>query len=359
MQSKHFDNNAPLSCSCDWVQARLWDYLDGTLNAADRDRMQTHNHSCPTCERELQAVRSSEMALNGAVGAAPAAGDLRAGFYAKLAASEAKPHRSRGFGWTLAVPALAVGVLAVVLWRPVAEPNTSGERLLVEKPLAIAPPDAKSFVAETGSSKTIIKKSIAPVVAKILPSAVSGAPNPERLKLANATRTIRLTPQDIRQTQKVGLVRADAADWRFLTALGEAERLGFSMVDSRGEHFGESGNSAFEIRATFRARNLASDVPSLEKENITALNAVTADAAISNRTDVQRTLRQNVNKLAYTDSAASAETDNESYLEVADDTRNFSYSTRLASSQDSDGEGIELSISSDEPDADPEGAGTE
>ena len=354
MQSKHFANRGNAPCSCDWVQARIWDYLDGTLNIADREQLQAHNTACPACERELQAARRSEIALSGAVGMAPAAGDLRAGFYAKLAASEAKPRPSRRFGWAIAVPALAAGLLAVVLWRPVSVHNAPGEHLPVDKSTAAMPRPVKPPIAQTDVSRHIVVKNITPLHAQNLPSAVSNSPSPERLKLSKPALIVRLTPQEIRRMRNAGLVRADISDWRLHFDSRQAAPLGFA--DFQSDHFNETSGIVREPTFAYRAVPFSGEMSLSYRETAGRLNEADINTTMSNGVALGIESRQNVQKLAF---ATSTEMDSESYLEVDDDTRNFSYSARHASLQDSDGGEIELSVSGDKPDSNPEGAGTE
>src|ERR1051326_3005986 len=100
---------------CGWVQARLFAYLDGELNPSEQQKAQVHLEECAACRAELQQCRQAEMALTTALESVPPAGDLRDGFYARLAASQ--PSRPSFGGWRLAAPALAFGLLALVVWR--------------------------------------------------------------------------------------------------------------------------------------------------------------------------------------------------------------------------------------------------
>lgn len=117
---------------CGWVQARLFDYMDRELDATEQRKMQAHLENCSFCQAELRQSRQSEMALANALAAVPSPGDLSAGFYARLAASQA-PRRPVFAGWRLAVPALAVCLLGLVLWRTHAG-----------SPVSIGPPPAVS-----------------------------------------------------------------------------------------------------------------------------------------------------------------------------------------------------------------------
>ncbi|HZO91688.1 MAG TPA: anti-sigma factor [Chthonomonadaceae bacterium] len=121
---------APLPATCAAVQAQILDYLDGELPAAPMQQVQAHLDRCAACRQEADLFRDSERALTSALSAVPPAGDLRADFYARLATSQARrTRRQRWLSWSLAVPALAVGLLAVLLLRP--HPSPAPPRIAV------------------------------------------------------------------------------------------------------------------------------------------------------------------------------------------------------------------------------------
>jgi hypothetical protein len=124
------------------VQTRCFDYLDGGLAAADRQQVEAHLAACAVCRREMEMSRRSEAALSSALSATPPAGDLRAAFYARLAASRApQPWWASG---RLALPAVAACALVLMLWRPattIAPPETTEPKL----PNSLAATPAKPF----------------------------------------------------------------------------------------------------------------------------------------------------------------------------------------------------------------------
>lgn len=102
--------NTPVACA--WVQDRLFAYLDGDLAPGEMPAVRAHLDACRACRREIAIARQTEQALTSASATLPQAGDLRAGFYARLAASETT--RRRRPDWRLAAPAFAALLLAAL-----------------------------------------------------------------------------------------------------------------------------------------------------------------------------------------------------------------------------------------------------
>jgi hypothetical protein len=109
------DAGTPVALTCADVRAREWEFAEGSLPTPERTAVQAHLDGCESCRRELTLCRSAEGALLAASAQIPPAGDLRAGFYGRLAAQRRQPRR---YGRPLALSAVAVGVLALVLVRP-------------------------------------------------------------------------------------------------------------------------------------------------------------------------------------------------------------------------------------------------
>lgn len=345
MQPKRFANTSIAPCSCDWVQDRLFGYLDGELPLPERERFQAHTEACPACTREVQNARRAELALRQAISAIPAAGDLRAGFYSKLAQSETKPRVSRRWNWALVAPAFAACAIAVVMLRPTATVPNSGEYnepLSVRNSTAALPftSEKKDIAASIVNESVVNDAAPPPTVAK------SALPRGESLRLEQVTLPIRLTKQEIRRASKSAIVRADVPTRASYYAAPsvfarDADAEGLSL-DSRNR-FAESDDRlssktrSLGIAPVFRSK-LSSEGPTKLREEVhRGLAAETATG--------YNEQPQNVMRVA---SIEQTETDGESYLEVDDDTRNFSFSTRLASSQANGEEGIELSVSGDD-----------
>jgi len=134
--------SAALTCAD--VRAREWDFVEGTLPISERVAVQTHLDACELCRKAMTLCRSAEDALLSAATHIPAAGDLRAGFYARLATQQ-RPARRYGRPM-IALSALAAGVLAVALIRPAfhtpsTSPASSGRAVAVSSSLqpALAP----------------------------------------------------------------------------------------------------------------------------------------------------------------------------------------------------------------------------
>ena len=112
-----------MTADCAKTAARLSVYLDGGLNAIERDDMNRHFSACPACRAELETQRQAEAALTAARLALPSVGDLRPDFYSRLQSENAARAKRAASQWKLAVPALAAAV-AAVLWRPSADVPT-------------------------------------------------------------------------------------------------------------------------------------------------------------------------------------------------------------------------------------------
>ena len=110
--------NAGMSAAltCADVRAREWDFVEGALPIPERAAVQTHLDGCESCGKAMTLCQSMEDVLLSASAHIPAAGDLRAGFYARLATQQRPAHR---YGRPMiALSTLAVGIMAVALIRP-------------------------------------------------------------------------------------------------------------------------------------------------------------------------------------------------------------------------------------------------
>jgi len=128
----------PAALTCADVRAREWDFVEGTLPISERVAVQTHLDACESCRKAMTLCRSAEDALLSASAHIPAAGDLRAGFYARLATQQ-RPARRYGRPM-VALSALAAGVLVVALFRPAfhtpsASPASSGRTVAASSSL--------------------------------------------------------------------------------------------------------------------------------------------------------------------------------------------------------------------------------
>jgi len=129
----------PAALTCADVRAREWDFVEGVLPIPARTAVQAHLDACESCRREMMLCRSTEGALLTGLAQIPSAGDLRTGFYARLAEQQRRP--AGGYGRPAALSALAVGILALTLLRPAlqtrfGQPAGPGERI---SSLAFAP----------------------------------------------------------------------------------------------------------------------------------------------------------------------------------------------------------------------------
>ena len=95
---------------CRRVQSFLLAYLDGDLQDRTRLGVARHLEGCAACRHELRLLAQSEQVLTASARALAAPGDLRAGFYARLAAAPRPVSR-----WRIAAPTFAVcGLLLLV-----------------------------------------------------------------------------------------------------------------------------------------------------------------------------------------------------------------------------------------------------
>lgn len=104
---------------CATAQESLYALLEGALSPQEEKVVRGHITACASCGHEWNAIRSVEQALLSARESLPSAGDLSAGFYAKLAQEQKPFHQPRLWKrWSIAVPAMALGVLAIMLYHP-------------------------------------------------------------------------------------------------------------------------------------------------------------------------------------------------------------------------------------------------
>jgi hypothetical protein len=105
--------------NCKRVRRLLWDLVDGGLTLGQEQAVRRHLEACSPCRHEWQNCLQAERALASAPAHIPPPGDLRADFYARLAAERA-PSR---FGELplafrrVVLPALVAGLLGFVLLR--------------------------------------------------------------------------------------------------------------------------------------------------------------------------------------------------------------------------------------------------
>ncbi len=128
------DAGTPAPLSCAEVRAREWDFVEGVLPNTMRASVEAHLDGCESCRRAVTLCRSAENALLSASAYIPAAGDLRTGFYARLAT---QPRPARRHGLPLALSGLAAGLLALAVIRPTFPPR------------AVSPPHPGSTIAAT------------------------------------------------------------------------------------------------------------------------------------------------------------------------------------------------------------------
>ncbi|MCS6776398.1 MAG: zf-HC2 domain-containing protein [Chloroherpetonaceae bacterium] len=147
------------SRACCWTQERLFAYLEGDLGEGERVAVQAHLARCALCQQEWRLCQRAHRALEQAGRAIPSPGDLRAGFYEKLAASRPQALRAWWQPVRVFVPACAGVLLVAVLWRsvtvvPVRETVAGGTPRV---PLATLPlsPRGNAGVLRSGSGDPV------------------------------------------------------------------------------------------------------------------------------------------------------------------------------------------------------------
>ena len=144
---------------CERMQSRLIAYLDGELTDQERQAVQAHLDGCSICQNEMTVLQSSEQMLMQAQQTLPLAGDLRAGFYARLE-EENRLSRRRPIGkfdWRVAVPALAacgliIGMLDGRFHVPTSSSAVSTSTVAVAAPL-------QNHVASMSPKADVLKRS--------------------------------------------------------------------------------------------------------------------------------------------------------------------------------------------------------
>ena len=141
MRTTRSDNNpsgGKPSPACRHIQRQLPLYLDGELSTRQGREVERHLAVCSFCQSEREQWRQSEQALAAARRHIPAPGDLRTGFYARLAAPPASHRLFPRIDWRVAVPALAACGL-VFGWLTAKNsvmPSSTGSRTAASSPVS-------------------------------------------------------------------------------------------------------------------------------------------------------------------------------------------------------------------------------
>ncbi len=217
----------PSSYECGKFQSRLFEFLDGELNPVEEAKAQQHLASCAECRQEVATTRRCDSALASASNSIASPGDLRAGFYLKLAETQRK--KPVWQNWKVGVPAvLATGLLLLVASRfPVkigngnalhtpAIANAVPHGTTAEEPhLSLSPIDDSIFQSE--SPIFIVKSDTDLKAAKAHSSSSSRRKNYRRLQVAK-------NEPAFRSSKHTSLV-ASASNVAVLLAKNEAKRI--------------------------------------------------------------------------------------------------------------------------------------
>ena len=148
------------SDDCKRVRENLPELIDGTLNPVETNRAENHLRVCAACEREAELFQKLETRLQNAAHAIPAPGDLRPGFYIKLA--ESKKRRSLLAGWSFgAAFASAAGAFAFLFLFAPHKPSLPSARTGVEIASNTPPKIEKNAVDHTLSDRPVRETVIA------------------------------------------------------------------------------------------------------------------------------------------------------------------------------------------------------
>ncbi len=163
MSSNQKFNLSPTQ-ECSWMNRQVLNYLDGALDPVQNSRAERHLKSCESCQVEVLLFKKAESSLKSAKLAIPESGDLRHGFYLKLAESQRR--KSSPFNWRLAtLPAISMVVLAVFAYqsgmltkqKAAFSNNPSTVARIVKRPSSSFPiPNSLSLHPESTSLNTSI-----------------------------------------------------------------------------------------------------------------------------------------------------------------------------------------------------------
>lgn len=313
MSPDPFDNtrgrNAPTSSTCAHMQPRLLDLLDGLLAEPQAGELRRHLETCAVCRREWNALQVSDQALNTARISVPSPGDLRSGFYARLAAQPSSQSRFRALNLGLAVPATVLtACLLFVLFRPatlphrlpaarpqdrhlngntiarhiVGSPGLPSDKKVVAPWIALTPPmapmESKRPSLEIAYARTARQRDAAPGSGEMIG-------NQPRLKTPiKITYAWAATPRDA--TPGHGVVIGDQPQLR-------AAMLNVSRIQKRGMIAGELGRSFFQNETNQNSENLnlasAANTPVRSSFDI-AFGDGLADSSLKVRNGVEQPL---------------------------------------------------------------------
>ena len=198
----------PSSYECGKFQSRLFEFLDGELNPVEEAKAQQHLAACAECRQEAATGRRCDSALAAASNSIASPGDLRAGFYLKLA--ETQRRKPVWQNWKVGISTvLATGLLLLVASRFPAKigggdalhtraivnavpPGTPTEELH----LSLSPVDDSIFQFE--SLIAIVKSDSDSRAVKTRPLSSARRKNYRRLQVATNEPTIRSSRKPLR-----------------------------------------------------------------------------------------------------------------------------------------------------------------
>jgi hypothetical protein len=381
------NNRLPRLCA--WTQERLFAYADDSLNATERRTVQAHLDTCADCRQELALCRQAESVLLGARAAIPAPGDLRAGFYARLAEQEnAAPPRRRSPQWGLALSACAAVALFAILWRPVHTTETSAppaseiavaptDRDIYSKTARVATQRGRDRVTEFKRSET---RSMSLALSQTRNKAEAEKLEKERAPVPailskEVSRGIQSVVAALAYTLKNARVRSEqpaVASLRYKTADLSKSTDRYLGIQPQTEHYDfmeERKERADGLARREIARGLERDESARQfgaemktKSSAPYLFAMSVQTqngqlgSVKDNTLLKQEAAEDFSSVNAAIIVASVPADQEeASLEVVDEERGFRANVRHASRVDSDEDGEVLTIESDDTtsDADP------
>jgi len=223
----------------EYAQDNLSAYLDGELDAREKDRIEKHLRECAICQRELAGLRQT-VALLRLVPEVP----LPRSFLVPLAEARPQPARARQPALTLVRSAsliatfLFVAVLTATLALPRgygAPPGMGGapEAVLLQEPESPAREQAEQQPTEMVAPPQPAQQVVETVVVEAAPAegTVASKAAPMRAPLGNGEASPAPTAKEAEAPTEVGTVANAAASEETPVATAAADALVFQMAE--------------------------------------------------------------------------------------------------------------------------------
>ena len=316
----------PAALTCAAVRAREWDFVEGYLPTPERAAIQMHLDGCESCRREMTLCLSTEGVLVAASAQIPPAGDLRTGFYTRLAAQQRRPH---SYGRTLALSALAAGFLGLALIRPALQNLFAPHAGPVRSTVAANAPSPHRDVALSKVTRTENPKLPEFHKALVLPKA-----GPNRLLAFSSSQRFAIRRHGRTWGRSITRLRLAGVDRMIRRPSAKVA----AMMDGYTD-----GNEVNRNYAYRPAGQQAERIASLSKGNLSLSGdavALQVSAAVAEAATRDREVGSEQNAAAMPVEAGFS-------LEVTDQVRGFSNTTRVASDVEVQGESSTIHLEAD------------